>query len=82
MPGSGTPRVTRKGSAESRPGAVRGKGSRLGLISVAQFAKCCPAVQDAAGRWETPLDALPETGDPCSKLLPPQCSRNKVSGLP
>lgn len=71
MPGSGTPRVTRKGSAESKPGAARGKGSRLGLISMAQLAKCCPAAQDAAGRWETPLDALPETRDPCSRPLPP-----------
>lgn len=72
MPGSGTPRVTRKGSAESKPGAARGKGSRLGLISMAQFAECCLAMQDTSGRWGISLDALLKTVDPCSSLLPSQ----------
>lgn len=70
MPGSGTPRVTRKGSAESKPGAARGKGSRLGLISMAPFAEHCLAMRDASGRWGISLDALPKAVDPHSNLLP------------
>lgn len=72
MPGSGTPRVTRKGSAESKPGAVRGKGSRLGLISMAQFAEHCLPMQDTSGRWGISLGALLKAVHPCSNLLPSQ----------
>lgn len=69
MPGSGTPRVTRKGSAESKPGAARGKGSRLGLISMAQTAERRLAMQDVSGRWSISLDAPLKA---CSTLLPSQ----------
>lgn len=72
MPGSGTPRVTRKGSAESKPGAARGKGSRLGLISMAQTAERRLAMQDVSGRWSISLDAPLKAMDPCSTLLPSQ----------
>lgn len=62
--------MTHKSSAESKPGAARGKGSRLGLIPVAQFAERCLAVHDASGRWGISSDALLKTVDPCSKVLP------------